>query len=446
MGITLPISITGFTPLHEIGRGATARVWLYEQHFPKRFVAVKISDTIAPASDQRQFIEEANCMAQVSSHPHILTIYAAGISENNQAYLILEHAIKGTYLQYVKQHHISLRHILEDGVSLCSALATAHRQGIIHRDIKPSNILVTSSDCVVLADFGIAYRGENTQSFSGYSRMWAAPEVREGRTGGTCVSDIYSLAATLFSCITGLTPREFLHTHTVEAAPRYAIPEVLRDLLMQAMHNNPEKRPQSAVIFARQLQHFQLQHYGVCTPLIVENISPLPDNCLQEDKQADEEALLSTIHKHIWRWTVAALLGIVLCAIIGYFVWGISSISGVSETAVHDIAELPQNTRKDVNHTPIDEVHTSVPSVRDVHGSIRNGVAYFSWSNPDTKKGDSYAYLPVQTTQKVEQPISTPHTYASFSTDASAVCVQIWVIRINKQMSDTATIACAVQE
>lgn len=445
MGITLPISITGFTPLHEIGRGATARVWLYEQHFPKRFVAVKISDTIAPAGDQRQFIEEANCMAQVSSHPHILTIYAAGISENNQAYLILEHAIKGTYLQYVKQHHISLRHILEDGVSLCSALATAHRQGIIHRDIKPSNILVTPSDCVVLADFGIAYRGENTQSFSGYSRMWAAPEVRDGRTGGTCVSDIYSLAATLFSCITGLTPREFLHTHTVEAAPRYAIPEVLRDLLMQAMHNNPEKRPQSAVIFARQLQHFQLQHYGVCTPLIVEHVSPLPQNNTIEKDQVKEKERFHFIHSHTLRWLVVILLAITLCTIIGYFVWNLLGSLVLAQQPVYITTPL-HSTNTDSGHRSIEEMHTSVPSVRDARGSIRNGVAYFSWSNPDAQIGDSFAYLTINNTQQSSQLVSTQHTHASIPAETSAICIQIWLIRSNKQMSDTATLACAVQE
>ena len=75
-----PPVIPGFTFLRALGSGGYSRVYLYEQHMPRREVAVKVMHDVAVSATSR-FEHEANLMAKVSSHPAILSIYGAGVSE-----------------------------------------------------------------------------------------------------------------------------------------------------------------------------------------------------------------------------------------------------------------------------------------------------------------------------------------------------------------------------
>ena len=79
-----PPTIEGYRYLKHLGTGGFANVYLYEQDRPRRQVAIKVlmSDLLTDAA-KRSFEAEANLMAQLSSHPYIVTIYEANITAGN---------------------------------------------------------------------------------------------------------------------------------------------------------------------------------------------------------------------------------------------------------------------------------------------------------------------------------------------------------------------------
>ena len=83
--------LPGFAHVHVLGSGGFADVFLYEQNMPRRQVAVKVMLSEVVNDQVRQmFTAEANLMAQLSSHPAILTVYQASISADGRPYLVME--------------------------------------------------------------------------------------------------------------------------------------------------------------------------------------------------------------------------------------------------------------------------------------------------------------------------------------------------------------------
>jgi serine/threonine protein kinase len=145
---------------------------------------------------------------------------------------------------------------------------TAHRAGVLHRDIKPENVLITSLDRPALTDFGIASRLGRAASgeASGMSVLWSAPEAIDGSWSGPA-TDVYSLAATVYSLLAGRSPFELPNgpNGTVDYAWRILhedlpptgredVPASLEGVLATAMSRSPQARYTSALSFARALQ------------------------------------------------------------------------------------------------------------------------------------------------------------------------------------------------
>jgi hypothetical protein len=128
----------------------------------------------------------------------------------------------------IDTNSISGREALRVVGAIASALDAAHDAGLVHRDIKPQNILLTRAGHPYLADFGITKgtdHGDLTHSgdFVG-SLNYVAPEQIDG-SDVTGASDIYSLTAVLFHCLSGLHPYEresdaaLMHAHLTAPAP-----------------------------------------------------------------------------------------------------------------------------------------------------------------------------------------------------------------------------------
>jgi serine/threonine protein kinase len=270
--------------VHVLGSGGFADVFLYEQNMPRRQVAVKVMLSEVVNDQVRQMFQaEANLMAQLSTHPSILTVYQAGVSGDGRPYLAMELCSASLSERY-RRERIPVAEVLRIAVRIGSAVETAHRAGVLHRDIKPSNILLTAYGHPVLSDFGIAstIAAVREEDSVGLSIPWSAPEVLLDETGGSVASEVWALAATVYSLLAGRSPFEAtggsnspsdLMSRIARAKPapigRPDVPAALEELLRRAMSRQPEQRPASALEFVRELQQIETELGLPQTPLEV---------------------------------------------------------------------------------------------------------------------------------------------------------------------------------
>ncbi len=264
-----PPVLPGFSYVHVLGSGGFADVFLYEQNMPRRQVAVKVMLSEVVNDQVRQMFQaEANLMAQLSTHPSILTVYQASVSSDGRPYLVMELCSSSLSERY-RREPIPVPEVLRIAIKIGSAVETAHRAGVLHRDIKPSNILQTAYGHPVLSDFGIASTlgGQKDESSVGLSIPWSAPEVLLDETPGSVASEVWSLAATVYSLLAGRSPFEIpggantssdLMGRIARAKPqpigRPDVPASLEAVLRKAMSRRPEHRPASALELVRELQ------------------------------------------------------------------------------------------------------------------------------------------------------------------------------------------------
>ncbi|WP_411721866.1 serine/threonine-protein kinase [Mycetocola sp.] len=264
-----PPQLPGFSFVRILGSGGFADVFLYEQDNPRRQVAVKVMlSEYVNADVRRMFQAEADLMAQLSAHPAILTVYQSGVAADGRPYLVMELCSSSIGQRY-RDEPLSVSETLRIGIKIASATETAHRAGVLHRDIKPSNILMTAYGNPVLSDFGIAGTvGEsNPDETVGMSIPWSAPEVLHSETNGTVASEVWSLAATIYSVLAGRAPFETpgqdntsadLIARAGKGKPhpigRDDVPNQLELVLTRAMSRRPEARQQSAMELIRELQ------------------------------------------------------------------------------------------------------------------------------------------------------------------------------------------------
>jgi tRNA A-37 threonylcarbamoyl transferase component Bud32 len=264
-----PPTLPGFSHLHVLGAGGFADVFLYEQNMPRRQVAVKVMLSEVVNDQVRQMFQaEANLMAQLSAHPSILTVYQASVSSDGRPYLVME-LCSAALSQRYRAERLPVAEVLRIAVKIGSAIETAHRAGVLHRDIKPSNILLTAYGHPVLSDFGIAstLSGAGEAAVVGMSIPWSAPEVLMDETAGTIESEVWSLAATVYSFLAGRSPFEVpgdsnksadLIARINKAKPqpigRPDVPASLESALARAMSRKPENRPASVLELVREFQ------------------------------------------------------------------------------------------------------------------------------------------------------------------------------------------------
>ena len=148
---------------HLIARGGMAQVYRAMDRQLERPVALKV--LFPELSVDRTFVERFRREAQAAanlSHPNIVPVFDWG--EDEGSYFIVMEYVEGRPLSAVLRdpQPIPPRQIATIGAGVASALAFAHRHGVIHRDVKPGNVLITPDGDVKVTDFGIA-RAVNTE-------------------------------------------------------------------------------------------------------------------------------------------------------------------------------------------------------------------------------------------------------------------------------------------
>jgi eukaryotic-like serine/threonine-protein kinase len=201
----------------EIGQGGMGAVCLAEradQQYEQR-VAVKL---VRPGLDSafitNRFLSERQILANLD-HPNIANLLDGGTTEDGSPYLVMEFIDGLPIDRYCDVHRLSIRERLKLFITICAAVAHAHRNLIIHRDLKPSNVLVTDQGVPKLLDFGIAKilspdpSTAPTDHTAAHVRLmtpdYASPEQVRGDSITTS-SDIYSLGVLLYKLLTGHHP------------------------------------------------------------------------------------------------------------------------------------------------------------------------------------------------------------------------------------------------
>jgi hypothetical protein len=279
-----PPRIPGFNYVSLLGSGGFSDVYLYQQDRPRRKVAVKVLlSGLKTEGARRRFESEANLMAQLSSHPFIVTIFEAEVTEDGHSYLAMEYCSRPSLDVRYRRQRFSVDEVLAVGIQVASAVETAHRAGIAHRDIKPANILVTDYNRPALTDFGISGTlAGDVDEDAGMSIPWSPPEqFRDGNVDGVLV-DVWALGATLYTLLAGRSPfvlpgadnsqRELITRITSMPVPRLGradVPESLELALATAMAKSPASRYSSAHAFALALQRIQAELNLSVTPFEV---------------------------------------------------------------------------------------------------------------------------------------------------------------------------------
>lgn len=220
---------------------------------------------------REKFVKEARNIAKLN-HPYIVRVIDV-FEENNTAYYVMEYASKGSLSEKVKKEgalpeSIATRYICQ----VASALDYIHKQKMNHLDVKPANILLNEKDEAILIDFGLSKQydletGSQTSTTPvGISHGYAP--IEQYKEGGVSefspTTDIYSLGATLYKLVTGLTPPE-----AIEVAQN-GVPTIqvqvhaeVKTAIQQAMQFKKENRPQSITMFMQLLEGHNGNNAGV---------------------------------------------------------------------------------------------------------------------------------------------------------------------------------------
>jgi serine/threonine protein kinase/WD40 repeat protein len=284
----LPKCFADFEILEEIARGGMGVVYKARQISLGRIVALKmiLAGQFASVGDVRRFHAEAEAAGNLD-HPHIVPIYEVG-EHQGQRYFSMKFIEGGNLGAWLKARlatdtgdtsgsRSSSPSAVTASVALLATVARAvhhaHQRGILHRDLKPANILLDGHGQPNVTDFGLAKRidksGGATQSGSIVGTpAYMSQEQAAGKKDLTTATDVYSLGAILYECLTGRPPFQaetpidtLLQVREgAPACPRSLNPRVNPDLetiCLKCLDKDPVRRYGSAEALAEDLDRWQ---------------------------------------------------------------------------------------------------------------------------------------------------------------------------------------------
>jgi serine/threonine-protein kinase len=255
--------------LEQIGRGGMGVVYRVEHARIGKLMALKLlsGELTRDGVQVARFKREA-LMASRLSHPNTVQVFDFG-NADGLVYLAMEY-LRGEDLGRIirREGALAVDRAARIIVQVASSLAEAHEKGIIHRDLKPENILIvrghTGEEVVKVLDFGLAKLRESSELSDVTSRgaivgtpYYMSPEQIRGE-GAEPSSDVYSLGALMYTCLTGEpvfdanTPIGVFTKHLLEQPvpphlrkPERNIPESISRLVLSTLEKDPARRPPS---------------------------------------------------------------------------------------------------------------------------------------------------------------------------------------------------------
>ena len=251
MSFNIGENVGPYRIIEQLGQGGMATVYKAYHASLDRYVALKV---LHPAFHQDQsfttrFQREARVVARLE-HSNIVPIYDYSEHEA-RPYLVMKYIEGDTLKARLNKGPLTSKEIEDVVNSIGSALAYAHRQGILHRDIKPSNVMIAADGVMYLADFGlarIAQAGESTMSSDSImgTPQYISPEQAMGKKDLDAGTDIYSFGVMLYEMVVGQvpfsadTPFSIIHDHIYTPLPlpktvNPNVPEQVQRVLLKAL-------------------------------------------------------------------------------------------------------------------------------------------------------------------------------------------------------------------
>ncbi|MFC7616319.1 serine/threonine-protein kinase [Actinokineospora soli] len=196
--------------LRKLGEGAMGVVWHAVDVRLDREVAVKQLRTTAPDPQARdRAFREARIAARLR-HPHTVTLYDVVDDGSGPPLLVMEYVPSHSLAAELTAHGpLPPTRVARIGAQIASALAAAHTAGVVHRDVKPANILLDTDNTAKITDFGISRAtGDITltaRNVLAGTPAYLSPEAARGEPPAP-TSDVFSLAATLYTALEGTPP------------------------------------------------------------------------------------------------------------------------------------------------------------------------------------------------------------------------------------------------
>ena len=265
------IDLARYQVVRLLGRGGMGEVYLAEDRVLNRQVAIKFvaPDRISDPEARRRLLHEARSAAGLD-HEGICAVFEAGPTTDGRDCIVMQYVQGETLTDALRAGPLRAERALDLCKRIAEALQAAHRQGVVHRDLKPGNIIITPSGRPKLLDFGIAKLVptpeaiEHASTVSGVTTKgtivgtpsYMSPEqIAQRSVDGR--SDLFSLGAVLYECLTGRrafdkpstfeTIADVLHLQPIRpSALRPELTEEHDRLCLRLLAKDPAERFQSA--------------------------------------------------------------------------------------------------------------------------------------------------------------------------------------------------------
>ncbi len=258
---------------------------------------------------RQKFIKEARNIYSLK-HKHIIPVIDI-FEENGTAYYVMEHISGGSLADKVLHGALPEAEAVRYIRQVAEALDFVHSKNIIHLDVKPANILINDEDNAILIDFGLSKqydeKGHQTSTTPvGISHGYAPLEqYAQGGVGTFSPStDIYSLGATLFKLVTGITPPQaaVVNDDGLPALPQ-EISAPVRTAIETAMQPRRKERPQSikdflAILECKDIETEKSKVISYIDESVATELPPVntvPPRL--EKEETDEETVIINSHK-----------------------------------------------------------------------------------------------------------------------------------------------------
>ena len=259
--------------LERIARGGMSTVYAAVDERLDRLVAVKVMSAALSADPNfsDRFAREARAAARLT-HLNVVSVYDQGhdrAPDGHHVFLVMELVEGRTLRELIRERgRLTPAEAVSIMEPVLSALAAAHRAGLVHRDVKPENILLSDDGIVKVADFGLARAVEADAESTRTGLMmgtvaYCAPEtISKGVADPR--SDVYAAGVVLFELLTGTPPYSgdtamnvaYQHVHSRVPAPSSRVrglPEELDEVVVAATDSDPDGRPADAAALLAEL-------------------------------------------------------------------------------------------------------------------------------------------------------------------------------------------------